>query len=173
MKDTTETVSNLKNQISKTGKSVISKVRGQGQYSKLAQSDYNEPIDMKKELEKINKVRQELKEKEQQRIPDNFEDLALKLNRLSRKKQKQLDEYNRLKNNVAKGRIEETHNLDLKKLGLTGFKNAISQQDELSNDFGQLVSKTNEAKRQKKALEYMNGRQEINNLAELVSKSNK
>ena len=123
---------------------------------------------MEKELEKINKIRQELNEKEQQRITDNFEDLALKLNRLSRKKQKQLDEYNRLKNNVAKGRIDETHNLDLKKLGLTGFKNAISQQDELSNFFEQLVSKTNTAKRQQKSLEYINGRQAMNNLAELV-----
>ena len=47
-------------------------------------------------------------------ISNDFEDLALKLNRLSRKKQKQLDEYKRLKNNVAEGRIAENHNEDLK-----------------------------------------------------------
>ena len=43
--------------------------------------------------------------KDAETISNDFENLASKLNRLSRKNQIQFDEYKRLKNNVAEGRI--------------------------------------------------------------------
>ena len=84
-KDTNETVLNLKNQISETGKSIVNKVRGKEQYSQVPQSDYEEWEIMHDTQIKVPK--------DAETISNDFEDLALKLNRLPRKKQKKLDEY--------------------------------------------------------------------------------